>query len=321
MRITSTLLTTAVITTSLLAGSTSAGAASPPLSDSMITTHFDLATGQTPENLVARPNGSTDVTLVGSRQIANIGRDGQIRVLATMPLPADGGVNTPLAGTAAPTGITRASDGTIFVAYAAGDSSLTGLWSFKPGTPPRRISALPAASFPNGIALDESSDTVYIADSALGTVWQVPREGGAAQVWSTGPGLERSAFAGANGLKVHLGAVWVSNTDAGTLLRIPVGQDGSAGQAEQHAAGLTGIDDFAFTGRGEEILAALFMPNQVILVDRFGETTTVLDATDGLQNPTAVSVQRSTVVVSGSARATGVDPNLVTATLQKKSHR
>jgi len=37
----------------------------------------------------------------------------------------------------------------------------------------------------------------------------------------------------------------------------------------------------------------------------------VLDAADGLENPTAVAVRHHTVYVDGSARATGVDPNLV----------
>jgi DNA-binding beta-propeller fold protein YncE len=250
--------------------------------------------------------------------IARFERDGAVRVLATLPLPADGGVNTPLGGAAAPTGITRATDGTIFFAYAAGDSRLTGLWALRPGKPPRRIAALPVESFPNGIALNEATGEIYVADSVLGTVWKVPRRGGAAQAWSGNAALAPVPFIGANGLKVHRGAVWVSNTDAGTLLRIPIARDGSAGPVRVRATGLTGIDDFAFTGRGDKVLAALFTPNRVVLVDGYGPGRTVLDATDGTQNPTAIAVYGSAVVVTNSARGTGVDPNLITARLSTK---
>jgi hypothetical protein len=306
------LVASAAVATAVV-GTGSAHAVAPPLSHPRVTTHLDLAAGQTPENLTRANGGSLDVTLTGSRQVVNVGEDGVVRVLATLPLPADGGVRTPLGGAAVPTGITRASDGRIFVAYAAGDSRLTGLWSFKPGRSPRRIAALPASSFPNGIALDETRGNVYVADSTLGTVWQIPSRGGAAKVWATDPSLEPTAFAGANGLKVHRGAVWVSNTDAGTLLRIRVRDRGSAGPVEVRATGLSGVDDFAFTGRGDDAFAALFVANQVVHVDDHGGTRTVLDAGDGLQNPSAILLRRSTAVVSGSARITGVDPNLLTA--------
>ena len=201
----------AAIVTSLIFAGAAAGpatAATTPLSDPRITAHFDLAAGQTPENIVVEPNGSTDVTLVGSRQVAHVDVHGKTTILATMPLPADGGVNTPITGAAPPTGIARTADGTLFIAYAAGESRSTGLWQVRPGGKPHRIAALPASSFPNGIALDEAAKNIYIADSALGTVWKVPLDGGTARAWATDPALNRTSFAGANGLKVHRGAVW-----------------------------------------------------------------------------------------------------------------
>ncbi|WP_199790257.1 hypothetical protein [Streptomyces canus] len=63
---------------------------------------------------------------------------------------------------------------------------------------------------------------------------------------------------GADGIKVHDDAVWVSNTDRGMVLRIPVRRNGSAGPIETRATGLGGIDDFAFTSRhGDTVLAAV----------------------------------------------------------------
>jgi len=307
------LVMTGLLSTAVATGP--AAAASAPLSHPGVVAHFDLAAGQTPENIVVGPDGSTDVTFVGSRQIAHVDVHGRTTVLATLPLPADGGVNTPITGAAVPTGIARAADGTLFVAYAAGDSRSTGLWRVRPGGEPQRIAALPATSFPNGIALDGTSKNVYIADSSLGTVWKVPVRGGAARRWATDPALDRTSFAGANGLKFHGGAVWVTNTDEGTLLRIPVSGRGSAGAVQVRATGLTNVDDFAFTGRGDQAFAALFGSSQVVLVRAGGGHRVVLDGSDGLQNPTAVAVLDSTVTVGSSARQTGTDPNLLAAHL------
>ena len=308
----------AAIVTSLIFAGAAAGpatAATTPRSDPRITAPFDLAAGQTPENIVVEPNGSTDVTLVGSRQVAHVDVHGKTTILATMPLPADGGVNTPITGAALPTGIARTADGTLFIAYAAGESRSTGLWQIRPGGKPHRIAALPATSFPNGIALDEAAKNIYIADSALGTVWKVPLDGGTARAWATDPALNRTSFAGANGLKVHRGAVWVTNTDAGTLLRIPITSRGSAGGVQVRATDLTNVDDFDFTGRGDQVLAALFGSSEVVLVGDAGEHRVVLNSSDGLQNPTAVAVLNASVTVASSARQTGTDPNLLTARL------
>ncbi len=319
MRTTWIVITTAAAAAVAAIASTGpALAATPPLSGARTAVHFDLASGQTPENFVVEPNGSVTVTFVGSRQVAHVALDGRTDVLATLPLPPDGGKHTPVTGAATPTGIVRTHDGTVYVAYAAGDSSLTGVWRLRHGGPLQRVAPLPADSFPNGLALDAHGDHLYIADSNLATVWRVPTSGGTPTSWARGSSLARTSFAGSNGLKVHNGAVWTTNTDAGTLVRIPIGRGGSAGQPQLRATGLTNVDDFAFTGRGDQVLAALFGPNQVVLVNGDGLHRTVLDARDGLENPTALAVRNRTVYVDGSARATQVDPNLVLARLDRR---
>ena len=305
------LLIAAAMTSVAAAGP--ASAAAPPLSDARTAVHFDLAAGQTPENFVVEPNGSVAVTFVGSRQVAHVALDGRTHILATLPRPDDGGTHTPVSGAATPTGIVRTHNGTLYVAYAAGDSSLTGVWQIGRGGRLRRIAPLPADSFPNGLALDARGDQLYIADSNLATIWRVPISGGSPTAWARNSHLARTAFAGSNGLKVHNGAVWTTNTDAGTLLRFPIGRHGASGQPQVRAAGLTTVDDFDFTGRGDQVLATLFGPNQVVLVEENGTHRSVLGAGDGLENPTAVAVRHQAVYVTGSARATRVDPNLVLA--------
>ncbi|MFS8201612.1 hypothetical protein ACLVWQ_23315 [Streptomyces sp. CWNU-52B] len=295
-----------------------AEAATPPLSDPRVMAHFDRPNGQVAESVVVEPDGSADVGLILSRQVAHVSLDGRVQVLATMPLPADGGVHTPTTGAASVTGVERTEDGTLHFLYSAGDKHLTGLWKLRPGGEPVRVAALPAASFANGLARDDRTGDFYITDSTQGKVWRVRPHTGTATVWAEGPDLSPTTpagFFGANGVKVHNGAVWVSNIDRGTIIRIPLTGKGTAGTPRIRASGLDSVDDFAFTGRGDQLLAALNLPSEVVLITPGRPDRTVLDESDGLQNTTAVAVDEDTVYVSSGALTTGGDANLLTARL------
>jgi hypothetical protein len=300
---------------------TPAEPAAPSLTHVRIADHFDLDAGQMPENAAPLPDGSLDVTFAGARQVARITPRGTTRVLATLPAPADGGVNTPVLLFPLTTGIVRTPDGTVYVLYATGTADLTGLWRLRPGRPPQRIAALPATGLPNGLALDPSGRRLFITDSVLGTVWTVPVTGGTPTAWSTDPALSSTGFLGANGAKVHDGALWVTNLDRGTLLRIPIGPGNRAGTPQVKASGLVGIDDFTFTGRGDEVLAALNGPSTVVRVRPDGTSSTLLDAADGLQNPTSVAVRGDEVYVTSAAYTTKTDPNLLRAHLDDDGRR
>jgi sugar lactone lactonase YvrE len=296
----------------------------PPVTDPHIVAHFDLAAGQTPENIALEGDGSADLTLALARQVTHVALDGTTRVLAT--LPAERNPDTPLLYSAVVTGIARAHDGTLYVNYATGTAK-TGVWRIPgDGGAPVQIAKLPPDGLPNGLALDERRNVLYAADSVRGTVWRVPRSGGTATAWAIGASLRPlpappAVGLGANGIKVHRDAVWVSNTDRETLLRLPVRPDGGAGPAETRATGLGGIDDFAFPGRGSTVLAALNRSSQVVLVRRDGTRTVVLTGRDGLSNPTSVAVRGRNVYVPGAALLTRRDPNLLLARLRYPSGR
>ncbi|MFJ8748818.1 hypothetical protein ACIREO_05705 [Streptomyces sp. NPDC102441] len=292
----------------------STAAAQGLLSDVRIAKHFDLAAGQMPENIALLPDGTAYVTFAGSRQVAQITPRGNTRILATLPAPADGGVKTPALGFPLATGIVHA-DGATYVLYATGTADLTGLWRLAPGKAPKRIAALPANGLPNGLALDRHSKRLYITDSVLGTVSTVPLSGGRPTTWSTASEFASTGFLGANGAKVHNGALWVTNLDKGTLLRIPIRHGNRAGAPQVKATGLVGIDDFAFTGRGNEVLATLNAPSKVVSIQPDGTSTTVLDSGDGLQNPTSVALRGKEVYVLSAAYTTQKDPNLLRARL------
>jgi hypothetical protein len=164
------------------------------------------------------------------------------------------------------------------------------------------------------MALDHRAGMLYIADSLVGVVWRVPISGGPAVSWAGGPALAPAGFFGANGLKVHEGAVWVSNDDQGTLLRIPITAGGRPGVIKTMAGGLAGIDDFAFLGQ-RSVLAALDAGNQVALVRPDGSHAIVLTAADGLENPSSVAVRGHDLLVTDAAYTTQHDPNLLIAHL------
>ncbi|ACU71703.1 hypothetical protein Caci_2790 [Catenulispora acidiphila DSM 44928] len=291
---------------------TQASAAPAPAADPRVAVHhFDLDAGQTPENVVLAPNGDQYVTFAKARQVAEVSHGGAVRILATLPLPADSGIHTPALGFPLTLGITRDHDGTLYFLYATGTADLTGVWRMHPGGRPERIAALPANSLPNGLALDARTRTLYATDSE-GAIWSVPAAGGTATAWTADPALAPVGFLGANGLKIHGGAVWATNLDRGTIVRVPILPDGTAGPARITATGLPGIDDFAFTGHGDQILAALDTVNQVALVQPDGTHTVVLTAADGLEGPTSVAMRGDTASILSAAYLTGKDPNELT---------
>ncbi|MFB7783671.1 hypothetical protein ACFY0N_14820 [Streptomyces vinaceus] len=282
------------------------------LAEPRIIAHFDFAAGETPENIALEPDGSADLTLALARQVVRVDRHGGKRVLATLPDVAD--PQTPLLGVAVVSGIVRTHDGTLYVGYNTGTAE-SGIYRITPDREVSKLVDMSPKGFVNGLALDEHLGLIYAADSVLGTVWRVSLdEEPEVTAWATGAALEPTTFIGANGIKVRDHAVWVSNFDRATLLRIPVDEDGSAGRTMTHATGLTGIDDFAFAGHGESVLAALnTTASELALVRPDGTHTVVLTKAAGLSGPTSVAVRHHKAFVTSGAFLDGVDPNLLVA--------
>ncbi|MDU8990944.1 MULTISPECIES: NHL repeat-containing protein [Streptomyces] len=104
---------------------------------------------------------------------------------------------------------------------------------------------------------------------------------------------------GANGLRFHNGAVWVSNLSKGTLLRIPVTAKGTPGLAKVVTDKLPGADDFSFLSRRSDVVFATENgPNQIAVVSPKGAVKTVLTAADGLTSPTATAVRGNRLYIT-----------------------
>ncbi|MFJ9782682.1 hypothetical protein ACIRSS_24090 [Amycolatopsis sp. NPDC101161] len=278
------------------------------VSDPHVVVHLDESAGQTPEAVEVEPDGSADISFSAAGQVARVTLGGQVQVLGRLPRTG----NCPVAGAPSSMGLARSSDGALYVLDCTGDAN-TGVWRISRGQAPVQLAALPPSGFPNGMVLDQLRGQLYIADSTLATVWRVPIGGGTPVAWATDPALARTSFLGANGISLHGGAVWVGNTDHGTILRIPMRPDGSAGAVQTVASGLGAVDSFTFVPGTDLVLVALPLADQIVLVHPDGRVRTLLTAADGLSGPTAVKVSNGTVYVCDGAVLSHIDPNLLVA--------
>jgi len=286
-----------------------AKAATAPASDPHIVARFNLAAGQTPEDFALAPDGAVDVSFAYADEVASVARSGDTRILGQLPKTG----NCPVIAAPVSLGIARASDGTVYAVDCTGNAD-TGVWRLRAGSAPVQLAQLPADSFPHKMVLDDQDGDIYIADSVLGVVWRVPAEGGTPAIWAQGPALQRTSVFGANGITLHDHAIWVSNTDQGTIVEIPIRADGSAGPIRTVATGLAGqVDDFTVLGQDDTILAALNPASQVVIIKAGSQPQVLLTAADGLSNPTDVAVQGDTIYVTSAAYFTHSDPNLLVA--------
>jgi sugar lactone lactonase YvrE len=259
--------------------------------------HFDISKLQQPDNIVLEPDGSAVVSLLFSGQVARVHPDGEVELLASFA-----------AGTAS--GMVRTADGTLYVLHRGG-SDPTGVYRIVPGSAPQLFAALPDVRVPNGLASD--CNTLYLTDSSTGVIWKVAD--GKATEWLRAPILAPptpDGF-GANGIQVRGGAVWVAQSEKGLLVRIPVRPDGSAGAVETRATGLVGIDDFVFSGRGTEVIAALNPASEVVIVRPDGTHETFLTQQDGVFTPTSTAVRGNQVYVASADFVREQDPKLLVA--------
>jgi hypothetical protein len=289
-------------------------------SNPRILVHYDLASGETPENVAELPNGDFVVTLALARQLVHITPEGDQQVLATLPAPPDGGAEVPITHKALTTGVLRIANSTIYVGYASGDDDLTGIWRIAPDRQHERVIALPGDSFPNGMSIDERSGALFIADSVRGAIWKASLADGTADIWTSGDELKPLELSGpgfgVNGLKARDDAVYVSITGQKTLLRYPIESGGEAGAPHTVMSGHP-LDDFIFMGDSDVILAASNVDSELAVIRADGSYQALLTSGDGLQNASSVLAQSGKVYVLSAAYVTQKDPNILVADLDR----
>lgn len=232
---------------------------------------LDAERGESAENLVPLPGGAAAITVLGSRNggsgLLRLDPGGRTSRLYTAP---DG---------AQTTGLTSASDGTIYFNQRSDEARESGVYRLGAGGAATRIAALPAGSFPNGLVLDERSGQFYTPDTEAGDVYVLPRAGEA-----------------------------------------PIRADGTAGAVRTAFTGMRGIDDFSFlpaalTGGRPAVVAAINDANEVRIAVSGEAPRTVLDASDGLANPTSVTIAgRRALITNAGFAPDSAGPSVLSAT-------
>ncbi len=242
---------------------------------------FDPSLGDTPESLVIGSDGDLFVSMALSGEIVRVGPNGQQSTHAFLPIggPFD---PTTFSGIMGAMVIDRYDD--IYVSVSASNPADRGVWVVHPNCETELVAQLPVTAVPNGIA--RRGRTVYVADSALqGKIWAVPLDGGDPYVWAEHPLLDSDPnvpFPGPNGVQIFRQELYVSNSNSGQIVAFPFPEGG-----EPRVVADVGCDDFAFD-REQNLYCGTDPFNTVLRVSPDGAVETLLDASDGLDGPTAV---------------------------------
>jgi hypothetical protein len=269
--------------------------------------HFDGAQGQMSEGLAVRGKMAY-LGYVGTGQVVEVDL-GSGAVTPYSQLPA------PVAGKG-------------FVAGLAvhGNDLYGALVSFVPevqagvyrataaGAPAQLFASHPEMAFPNGIAFDDAG-IMYVTDSAAGAVFRVTTKGettrwlmdpllaGGKDFCGEGKGVGVPFDIGANGIVVDGDTIYVSNTDRGQIVKIPVQADGSAGTASLLVASsceaLGGADGMALAPDGD-LIVAVNHQNKLVRVDRAGNVAPLV-AGDPLDFPASLSFAGGALYVGNFA--------------------
>lgn len=184
-------------------------------------------------------------------------------------------------------GVETALDGTVYVAVTEGDDP--GVWEVPPDGEAAPLASIP--EFPNDILFDADRDRMLVTESFGGAVYTVGTDG-SQSMWLEDDRLDTEGF-GANGITRDAeGDMYVAVTqapgDTGRLLRIPVAEDGSAGDPTLvlEDAAIYGAD--GVTSRDGSIWVAANTSDRIVEVSSDGEPSTIATESDGLVSPSDV---------------------------------
>lgn len=212
------------------------------------------------ENIAIAPSGDLYVSAIDSGTVFQVSTSGSSRVF--------GQVSGPLGGLAFD------ADGRLI---AAGRNSV---YRFETNGTSSLVTNIAGAVSLNGVAR-LSSGVFLIADDSAATVWKVDLNAKTTVPWLTGGLLVPPPDGlpiGPNGVKLFRGSVYISVTGAGTILRVPLMPDGSAGTPQIYVSSFQ-VDDFAFGSDG-----SIFAATQVGSILRLhpgGQRSTIPTGTLG----------------------------------------
>jgi sugar lactone lactonase YvrE len=165
-----------------------------------------------------------------------------------------------------------------------------------------------ALHYPNAAAFS-SDGTLYVSDSHAGPSVAVQQPGpglfrfatdGSAGLWSDEP------FSFANGVAVSPDDrfVYVAESDAHRISRVPILADGSAGTRQTVVEHLDEVPDGLAFGPDGLLYVACYYPSRLLRISRDGSSRVLLDDPRGhiLSNPANIAFQGTRMFVSNLGR-------------------
>jgi sugar lactone lactonase YvrE len=197
-------------------------------------------------------------------------------------------------------GLTVDASGNVYYAYPTSDENTRGVYRLTEDGSTERLPGTENIILANGVAFDKQGN-LYVSDSILGAIWRIPSgEAAVAENWFQHEwlgGCEEDPF-GANGVAYWKGNLYVASTTKGLLVRIPLLEDGSAGEPEIVAGEddcdpefdeLDAMDGIALDVDGN-VYALLVLQHKLVRIDPTdGTSATLLTDADGLHNPASIA--------------------------------
>jgi hypothetical protein len=254
------------------------------------------------ENLIVEPDQSIILTSYLDRTLRSVTASGQVTTVATLP--------------AHPVGIVRLGDGFLISAHGASFTEGPAFTSTNQvlvlngqGRVVNTVAA-PDARFLNGM-VEIGPDAVLIADSIAGLIWRFTPSSGALAPWLSDERLTLNPKAqpfrpAANGLKLHDGRLFVSNSSRGTLHSVGLSASLEPEGELTLLAAPGPVDDFAFGPDG--VLYGATHGETLIAVTPEGAVFNVMD--EGCDSCTSVAVvgDRLIVLTTGNLVEGGTGP-------------
>jgi sugar lactone lactonase YvrE len=273
---------------------TASPAASPAASSrTQVIARFDATAGELSEGVVVDADGTVYASLSPLGQLVRIGSDGEYEVVGTVEGLQEGDVGM--------LGLAAHPDGSIYATVFSANPDANGVWRIDVDTGAvERVPGTQQIGLPNGIAF-ATDGTMYVTDSIAGAVWRVPPDGTGTQ-WVQHALLEGDQHigfpfpVGANGIALDeaSGTVYVAVLEQGTIVAIPIEDNGAAGEPVVHttftdAEGPILVDGIALDAANFLYVAQPFS-NTVVRVTPAGDIETMATQADGLDGPASVAV-------------------------------
>jgi sugar lactone lactonase YvrE len=295
------------------------GAAGHESASSTVSTvaSFDPSAGEFPESLALDKRGNVYVSFPFLGEVWKLAPDGSRSIFATLA-PAGSLCCYDLENLSV-AGLAVDASGDVYAAVIQLNPAVHGVWRVaRDGGRQTRLPGSEQIRLPNALAFDPRGN-LYVTDSILGAVWRIA-PGGSAELWVQDELLEgNGSFGlgfpiGANGIVYRHDSLYVANTERGSLVRIPVDKDGSAGEPEllMETPDLIGADGIALDVHGS-IYVGVNGADVILRFEADGSArTTIATPADGLQTPSSLAFgtghgdRRSLFITNYLAEAPGI---------------